>query len=126
MNIEDVVIKAVESEMEKIARQIEADLKAEVEGHFKSGAAYRAIHIEKRGLMRYFIGGTDGTGKGKTGTDHLAMLDQGNGGRGKVIKPKYSKALRITDGFGNTRAFRKQVRGYDGFDIIEKVASKYR
>lgn len=113
-----------ERELDRVAEEIEADLKNEVSAHWKSGKAYHCIHIEKKDKYVRWIGGTDGTGRGTSGTDHLLMLENGNGG--KRIYPTHSKALRLTDGRGNTVTFAKSVKPYSGYGILKKVASKYR
>lgn len=115
-----------DKELDRVATEIESEMKAVVAEHYKSGDAERAIHIEKKDMFTRWIGGTDGTGRGVSGTDHLLMLDQGNGGRGSIIKPTRHKYLRLTDGRGNTRAFAKQVHGHDGIHFLEEIASRHR
>lgn len=119
MSVEQIVKGIVETQMLNLAERIEGDLKAEVAPHSKSGLAVGAIHIEKRSTDNIFIGGTDGTGTGKTGTDHLAMLNDGNGT--KIIYPVRAKALRYTDGSLHGRS-----TPYKGIHFVEKVASRYR
>ena len=110
-----------DKELDRVATEIESEMKAVVAEHHKSGEAERAIHIEKKDMFTRWIGGTGGKG-----TMHLVYLDQGNGGRGRIIRPTRSKALRLTDGRGNTRAFAKQVHGYDGIHFLEEIASRHR
>ena len=110
--------------LDDLARQIEAELKAEVRGHSRSGKALSAIHIEDTGKYSRFIGGTDGTGKGVTGTDHLAMLNNGNGTR--TIYPKGrgnggANALRYSDG-----TFHGKSEPYAGIDFVGKVARRHK
>lgn len=119
MSVVELVQAACQKQMKEIAERIESDLRSEVSPHSKSGAALGAIHIEERGETSYFIGGTDGTGRGVTGTDHLAMLNDGNGSR--IIYPVRAKALRYTDG-----SFHGRSTPYAGIHFVEKVASKYR
>lgn len=122
MSVEQLVKGAIEIQMQNLAERIEGDLKSAVAPHSRSGMALGAIHIEKRDVDNYFIGGTDGTGKGITGTDHLAMLDEGNGGSGSRIYPTTAKALYLKD-YG---IWRGSVRGYNGIHFVAKVANKYR
>ena len=119
MSVEAIVRGIIEIQMTDLAECIEADLKAEVAPHSKSGLAVGAIHIKKRSEDNYFIGGTDGTGEGTTGTDHLAMLNDGNGT--KIIYPVRKKALKYTDGSLHGRS-----TPYKGIHFVEKVANKYR
>lgn len=119
MSVEALAKGAIEMQMTDLAERIEADLKAAVAPHSRSGLAVSAIHIEKRSVDNYFIGGTDGTGTGKTGTDHLAMLDEGNGTR--IIYPVRAKALKYTDG-----SFHGRSTPYKGIGFVAKVANKYR
>lgn len=119
MAVETIVKGIIEMQMTDLAERIESDLKAAVAPHSKSGLAVGAIHIEKRSIDNIFIGGTDGTGKGITGTDHLAMLNDGNGT--EIIKPVRALALKYTDG-----SFHGKSTPYKGFHFVEKVASKYR
>ena len=121
MSFESQVIAICERELDRVAAEIESEMKAKVAEHYKSGDAERAIHIERTGVLTRFIGGTGGEG-----TKHLYYLDQGNGGRGRIIRPTRSKALRLTDGRGNTRAFAKQVHGYDGIHFVAEIASRHR
>lgn len=119
MSVEALVRGAIEVQMANLAERVQGDLIAAVSPHSKSGKAVGAIHIEKRSVDNYFIGGTDGTGKGTTGTDHLAMLDEGNGS--KIIYPVRAKALRYTDGSLHGRS-----TPYAGIHFVAKVANKYR
>lgn len=119
MSLVEKVKVSCRRQMQEIATHIESDLKAAVAPHSKSGLAIGAIHIEQRSDTSFFIGGTDGTGKGITGTDHLAMLNDGNGS--KIIYPVRKKALKYTDG-----SLHGSSRPYAGIHFVEKVASKYR
>ena len=119
MSVAQLVKGVIEQQMLDLAERIEGDLKAMVAPHSRSGMALGAIHIEKRSVSNYFIGGTNGTGMGLNGTDHLAMLDEGNGSR--IIYPVRAKALRFTDGSIHGRA-----KPYKGIGFVSKVANKYR
>ena len=119
MSVEVIVKGIIEMQMTDLAERVEADLKAAVAPHSKSGLAVGTIHIEKRSIDNIFVGGTDGTGTGKTGTDHLAMLNDGNGT--KIIYPVKAKALQYTDG-----SFHGRSTPYKGIHFVEKVAAKYR
>ena len=127
MAIAEVVVGLIDGQLEEIARMIEADYKSAVASHNKwqgSGAAVKAIHIEKRGNCSYFIGAKVGSNR-EDGGLHLHYLDEGNGGRNAVIKPKRAKALGTPpDGIPGI-GFRASVHGYDGFGITAEIASKY-
>lgn len=114
----EYVNQVANMELDKVAKEIEADMKAVANEHWKSGEAYHAIHIEQNGEYSRIIGATGGEG-----AKHLYYLDQGNGGR--QIYPKHSKALRLTDGRGNTVAFAGSVRPYKGIGFLKKIADKY-
>ena len=92
---------ACRKELEELSNAIEAEMKsaamAGVNGKYVTGLAASAVHIEM-GEMSAFVGGTDGTGKGITGTDHLAMINDGNGGKriyakGNMAEKKETKAV---------------------------------
>lgn len=123
--IEELIVGYIGQQMDELAKQIEADYKAEVGKHNSapgaSGAAVGAIHIEKRGEYSYFIGAQVGSDH-RDGGLHLYYLDEGNGGKGRTIYPTRSKALAVPSPIGP----RASVRGYSGFHITTKVASKYR
>lgn len=126
MSLKGIFESFCERELDRVALEIEGEMKAVVSEHYKSGKALAAIHIEKKDMFTRWIGGTDGTGTGVSGTDHLLLLDQGNGGSGSRIVPKNSRALRLTDGRGNTKAFATSVRGYDGIHFLARIASRHR
>lgn len=120
MSVEQIVIGIIQRDFLRIAESVESDLKAAVAPHSRSGMALGAIHIKQRGVDRIFVGGTDGTGEGITGTDHLAMLNDGNGN--KRIYPKKAKGLYLKD----YDIWRGAVDPYKGIHFVEKVANKYR
>ena len=133
----ETVGNILEKEMDRIAREIEADMKAEASAHRRTGAAADAIHIDDIstgsvfGIGR-FIGAYadfDSKGDGNGGT-HLYYLDQGNGGSGRTIYPRrkwdrrgrpYPAKLRLKDG-----TYRTSVKGYEGIGFIKKIADRYR
>ena len=124
MSVLEKVQAIAREQMLGIANTIEGEMKGIVSGHTRSGKALGAIHVEQKGETSYFIGGTDGTGKGITGTDHLAMLDQGNGT--KIIYPKGranggANALRFDDG-----SFHGSARPYAGINFVAQVANRHR
>lgn len=119
MDLLEVVNKVCRETLDEVALKVEADMKAVANEHFRSGEAYRAIHIEAPDDYTRLIGGFGGEG-----TKHLVWLDQGNGsGR---IYPKHAKMLRITDGRGNTVAFASSVSTYKGIHFLKTIADKYR
>lgn len=119
MGFVDMVDAFCERALDETAEKIESEMKGIVEAHWKSGAAYKAIHIEAPDRYTRLIGGTGGEG-----TKHLIWLDQGNGG-GRIY-PTHSKALRLTDGRGNTVTFAGSVRSYKGIHFLKQIASKYQ
>lgn len=120
MSLEQIVTGVIQRDFMQIAEHVENDLKAAVAPHSRSGMALGAIHIEPKGFDSIFVGGSDGTGEGKTGTDHLAMLNDGNGS--KRIYPKRARGLYLKD-YG---IWRGAVDPYRGIHFVEKVANKYR
>lgn len=121
MDLMELVNKVCRETLDEVAEKVEADMKAVANEHFRSGAAYRAIHIEAPDDRTRLIGGFGGEG-----TKHLVWLDQGNGGSGSRIYPKNSKMLRIKDKRGNTVAFASSVRAYGGIHFLKEIADKYR
>ena len=99
--------------IEEVANTIEGEMKGVVGGHTRSGAAYRAIHIESTGEFSKFVGGTGGVG-----TQHLYFLNDGNGG--KTIYPKKKKALRFRDG-----SLHAHARPYSGIHFVEQIAARH-
>lgn len=121
----------VQQELDRIAKEIEEQMKAEAVGkkaHVRTGLAQASIHIEDIGTgsvfgVGRFIGADadfDSQGDGNGGT-HLYYMNYGNGGSGRIIKPKKKKALALKDG-----TLAPYVRGYGGKHFIEKIADKYR
>lgn len=111
-------VKAIcERELDRIAQEIEGEMKAVCNDHRKNGDAYNAIHIESPTPMTRFIGGTSLS---------LYYLDQGNGGRDAIIRPKRKKALLIEGAGHTTIGHAKYVHGYDGIHFIKEIADRYR
>ena len=117
MSIVETVRRACLRELEEVANTIQGEMKGVVGSHSRSGLAVGAIHIEGMSESSKFVGGTDGTGKGVTGTDHLAMLNDGNGG--EIIKPK-GRALRFRDG-----SLHGSARPYAGIHFVEEIAGRH-
>ena len=112
----EYVNKVANMELDKVAEDIEAEMKAIVSEHSRSGEALSAIHIEKNGEYSRLIGAS-----GNEGAKHLYYLDQGNAGSGKRIYPKTSKALYLKD----YDIYRGAVNAYDGIHFLKKIADKY-
>lgn len=122
----------VQDELDRIAKEIEAEMKAQASkpgsSHVRTGMAASSIHIEDIGTgsvfgMGRFIGADanfDSKGDGDGGV-HLYYMNYGNGGSGKFILPKTAKALKLKDG-----TFAGNVRGYSGRHFIERIADRYR
>lgn len=117
---------ACKKELEELSNTIEGEMKdaamAGVNGKYVTGLAASAVHIEM-GEMSAFVGGTDGTGKGITGTDHLAMINDGNGGKRIYAK---GKALGKYPGGIPGIGWRKSVAPYGGNGFIHKIAARHR
>lgn len=118
MSCVETLNAACKEAVAELAGTIDGEMKAIVGGHTRSGMALGAIHIENRGLSA-FVGGTGGTGKGINGTDHLAMLNDGNGG-GRIY-PRHAKALYLKD----YNIWRGSVRTYGGIHFVEAIASRH-
>lgn len=119
MSLVEILNNITEDKLDEVSKQIFNEMSWEVAGHSRSGKALSAIHIVRESEHSTFVGGTDGTGKGTTGTDHLAMLDQGNGF--KMIVPKRAKALRYSDG-----TYHASSKPYYGINFVEKIANRHR
>ena len=119
MSLVEILDTATEDGLKELESKIYNEMVWEVSGHSRSGKALSAIHIVRESRHQSFVGGTDGTGTGKTGTDHLAMLNDGNGF--KMIVPKRAKALRYTDG-----TFHAWSKPYYGIHFIEEIANRHR
>lgn len=119
MSLIEILDVATEEGLADLENRIYNEMSWEVAEHSRSGKALSAITIVRESKTQSFVGGTDGTGSGKTGTDHLAMLNDGNGNR--VIRPVRAKALHYSDG-----AFRPRSKPYKGIHFIEKIAQRHR
>lgn len=104
---------ACETTVDELSHIIEGDMKGIVGKHSRSGAALAAIHIEKMGVFKSFVGGTGGEG-----TLHLYYLNDGNGSG--YIYPKRARALHFSDG-----SFHGSARTYKGIHFVEEIASRY-
>ena len=129
----EAVTNIVQDELDRIAKEIEAEMKAEAGRHkstYRSPtyAAQSAIHIEDIGTGSVFGAGRfigadanfDSSGDGDGGV-HLYYMDQGNNAHGQFIYPKRKKALKLKDG-----TIAPYVRSYSGRHFIKKIADKYR
>lgn len=116
---------ACEQKLDEVASTIEGEMKAAamagINGKYVSGLAASAVHIEVTGPSSRFVGGTDGTGTGRTGTDHLAMINGGNGG-GRIY-PKNGPLLHLQS--PGLDAWAKSVRGYGGNNFVSKIAARH-
>lgn len=104
---------ACEKTVDELSTTIEGEMRAIVGKHSRSGAALGAIHIEKEGRFKAFVGGTGGEG-----TLHLFFLNDGNGSG--YIYPRKRKALRFSDG-----SFHGSARTYKGIHFVEEIASRH-
>lgn len=115
-----ILDSVVEEELDKLATRIQYELKRACPK--RTGEAAASIHIEMTDKYSRFVGADTSTPGGLA----LYYADQGNGGRGTIIKPKRAKALPITNKNGQWIAFRSQVHGYEGSHFVKAVADKHR
>lgn len=131
MSLTEMLERKMKEELDDVARIIEQEMKSFIlNGHDCSGAALKAIHIEKIDEYTRFVGGTDGTGTGKTGTDHLKMLNDGNGtggipkeGRPRRPMPMTYSLTPKSDPFGG---YAMKARNYAGTHFIQDIADRHR
>lgn len=104
----------IHAETLRIAEEILAEVREECPK--KSGRSAKSFHIEPRGNSYAVV------------STRLAAYyaDQGNGGPGRIIYPRRSKYLKITNGINRTLGYARYVRGYDGDNYIERVADRHR
>lgn len=127
----EVVGGIVQKELDRIAKEIEGQMKAEASNHKASyrsptGAAAASIHIEDIGTGSVF-----GAGRfigayanfNDDGGTHLYYMDQGNSGNGPggFIYPTRKKALKLDDG-----TLAAYVSPYRGKHFIKRIADQYR
>lgn len=130
MSIVDIAKLKFKEELDDVSRIIEQEMKDIIlNGHDASGKALAAIHIEDIDEWSKFVGGTDGTGTGKTGTDHLAMLNNGNGTGGIPKRGKPRRPMPMTysltppsNPFGG---YAMHARNYEGINFLKTIASKH-
>lgn len=127
----EAVSNIVQDELDRIAKEIEAKMKAEASNHKSSnrsptGMAAASIHIEDIGTGSVFGAGrfigADAYFDDDGGT-HLYYMDQGNRGNGPggFIYPTSRKVLKLKDG-----SYAAYVRTYKGKHFIKKIADEYR
>lgn len=119
MSLVEHLNAACDKELARLEKEIFNEMTWAVSGHSRSGEALRSIKIVRESKTSSFVGGTNGTGKGKTGTDHLKMLNDGNGF--KMIVPKRAKALKYSDG-----TIHAVSKPYYGIHFIEDIANRHR
>ena len=117
MSVERIVMGIIERDMLNIAQRVEADFKAAVGKHNRTGQAQGSIRILEQNANRVLIGGYD---------EHLYWLDEGNARGGNPIVPKRAKALGKYPGGIPGIGWRASVSPYKGFHIAKQVADKYR
>lgn len=127
MSLFDTVKSAITKELDRVSEEIQIEMTTIVAQHNKSGAAVGAIHIENMGEFTRFVGGTNGTGTGKTGTDHLAMLDDGNGSGGIPKGGRKPKApMPMTYGYGvPVGGFAMRASNYAGIHFTRTIKNKH-
>lgn len=119
--------QATKRTVDEVSREIESEMKGIVSGkHTKSGAALAAIHIEQTGDMSRFVGGTGGEG-----TKHLYYLNEGNGGRGRIITANHRRKDGRPGALGKKPdgipgyGWKQSVHGYDGIHFVEEIAARH-
>lgn len=118
MSVVELVKASCREQMSRIAKTIEGELKGECP--VRSGEAQASIGIEQISDTKYRIGGNN---------LHLKYADQGNGGKGTIIKStrKFDRRgrrpgkLQFSDG-----TYANWVFGYEGKHFVRKVADRHR
>ena len=107
-------------QMRELAQTIQGELKSACPSD--SGMARASIRIEEESETLIFVGAhASFPPNGNDGGTHLYYADQGNGGKGRTIRPTRRKALHLKDG-----SFRASVHGYEGKHFITEVANRHR
>ena len=120
MKKKEKVRAITEEQMMELARTIQGELISACPSD--TGAARGSIKIEKESDTLIFVGAHASFPRnGDDPGTHLYYADQGNGGRGRIIRPTRYKALHLKD--GSYRAF---VHGYEGTHFIKAVADRHR
>lgn len=119
-----VLVKALQDAtgrtIDRVASEIEGEMKSEFGRHSKSGAMIGAIHIERTGEFSRFVGGTGGEG-----TKHLYWINEGNGSGGIPKNPPPKAPMPLTYGNKEPRGFAMRVSNYPGKHYIEKIAARH-
>ena len=110
MSLVGIVKQAVESQMDEIAMTILVELMDACPK--RTGKTAESFEIMKYAEGLRYIGSTRLS---------AYYADQGNGGRGHIIRPTTKKALKLKDG-----SIRKSVHGYDGSHFVAEVANRHR
>lgn len=128
MSLTEMLKLKMQEELDRVAEKIEAEMQDAVAPHSASGDALAAIHIEYIDEYTRFVGGTDGTGTGKTGTDHLKLLNDGNGTGGIPKNGKPKRPMPLTYGYRNEppRGYAMHVKNYAGIHFVEEIANRHR
>lgn len=120
----------VKKELDRVAQQVESELKAEVSARMKrtgkrSGNAINSIHIEYESELSRFVGANINWGDSTDGGLHLYYFNNGNKPkRGNRIVPTRSKALHLKN-IGED-VWAGSVSPYSGTNVIETVADRHR
>lgn len=121
MSLVEIVNNVCMSELDRVASVIEGELKDECPK--RTGQAAASIGISAPSDVTRRIGGVN---------DHLFFADQGNGGRGTIIKStrEYDRLGRRPGKLvvmnGMYTSYRNSVHGYEGRHFVEKVAARHR
>lgn len=122
MSLLSKVIEIANKAMNTEASQILDELKAECPKD--TGHTAERIKIMGKGEnATVSVGGRGLLTNVRIGSTDLSAYyaDQGNGGRGRIIRPKEAQALHLKD--GSYRAF---VHGYNGSHFVARVANRHR
>ena len=122
MSLRNQIESVIAKELDRVAKQIEGELKAECP--VRSGEARNSIHIEETSQFERFVGGNN---------LHLYYADEGNGGKGGRIYP-HGNALAFHGwgsyaGKGHGKGGKyvlPSVSSYDGKHFVRTVADKHR
>lgn len=117
MSVVEIAVGVIRLQFTDLVERVEADFKAEVGKHNRTGEAQASIRVLEQDDQHALIGGYN---------SHLYWLDQGNARSGNRLYPTHAKALgKYPDGIPGI-GWRGAVNAYQGFHIAKKVADKYR
>lgn len=119
MNLVRFVQVRCKEELERVSNEICDEMKSAAHRPtqpWTTGLAAASVKIHNTGEQSRFVGALGGEG-----AKHLYYLNEGNGGKGAVIKPRTAPQLHLK----GLNIYRKSVHGYSGIHFIEKIAARH-